>query len=117
LILLTKGARLIEQMLIKVNSATEVEILPCLLPELHAGRMCGFTCGEMGRFDFEWTKKKIRRLIFHSTKDQELQLHFQSDLKSFRLTREGTKITSNKNCGQVLSFVANATYFFDQFQK
>jgi hypothetical protein len=104
-------------MLIKVKSETEVEILPCLLPELHAGRMCGFMCEEMGRFDLEWTKKKIRRLIFHSAKDQELQLHFQSGLKSFRLRREGSKISSNKTCGEVLSFVANATYFFDRFQK
>lgn len=116
LLLLTKGAQLIGRMLISMTKTNEIEILPCVLPELHAGRFCNVECGEFGRIDLEWSKKKARRLVFHSVKDQSICFQFQKDLKSFRLQKKGSKTVSTKSCGEPFSFAANTTYFFDHFE-
>ncbi|MBA3602688.1 MAG: hypothetical protein H0W50_03410 [Parachlamydiaceae bacterium] len=122
LLLLTKGAQMIKQMLAAVNNCAEdnanaaVDILPCLLPELHAGRYCDVQLGSIGKLDLEWTKKQTRRIIFHSAKEQTLTFNFQKDLKSFRLRNAVTPVASLKTCGKPIVF-ATGTYFLDNFER
>lgn len=117
LVLLTKGVRLIQQMLIAINSPADIAILPCVFPELHAGRLCNVMFDGIGKIDLEWSKKKARRMIFYSAKEQAICFHFQNELKSFRLRRDRSNLSSTKICGESLFFAANTTYFFDHFQK
>lgn len=113
--LLKEGAELIKGMLINQVS-DEIEILPCLMPELHAGRFCNASIGELGSIDLEWTKKRARRLIFRSFKDQKVHFRFQKDLKTLRFTEE--KGPSQRfACGELLHFEAQKTYFFDRFEQ
>ncbi len=124
LLLLTKGAQMIKQMLVAVNICAQddtnpnaaIDILPCLLPELHAGRYCDVQLGSIGRLDLEWTKKQTRRIIFHSAKEQTLTFNFQKDLKSFRLRSTVTPVASLKTCGKPV-FFATGTYFLDNFER
>lgn len=112
LVLLTKGAQLIKEMLITYND-TKIHILPHLLSELHSGRYCDVQLGSVGQLDLEWTKKQARRMIFYSAKDQTLTFNFQKDLKSFRLISGNT---STKTCGEPITF-SKGTYFFDHFER
>jgi hypothetical protein len=118
--LLTKGAQLIKEMLVSVNDKLDdgktVDILPCLLPELHAGRYCDVHLGPIGKLDLEWTKKQTRRIIFHSAKEQNLTFNFQKDLMSFRLRDANSSVATVKTCGKPHVF-AVGTYYLDNFER
>ncbi|MBA3239218.1 MAG: hypothetical protein H0T62_12840 [Parachlamydiaceae bacterium] len=123
LLLLTGGAKIIRQMFLYISQesssaleASFIEILPCLLPELHAGRICGASLSTLGLIDLEWSKKKIRKMIFHSTKNQIIYFQFQAGISSFRLREASSTICITKACGESIVCVENSTYFFDHFQ-
>lgn len=116
LLLVSKGAKFIKNMLISQPDSQHVEILPCLIPELHAGRLCNASLGELGWLDLEWSKKQARRMIFFSAKEQSLCFHFQKRLKSYRLRKENAKVSWIRNCGEANAFEADTIYYFDQFQ-
>jgi hypothetical protein len=59
-------------------------ILPCLPPQLHAGRFLGVSLDGFS-VDIEWTKKKIRRLTLSPTKNQEIILVTPPFLKTCRI--------------------------------
>lgn len=115
LLLLTRGAQLIKQMLVDVRGGT-VDILPCLIPELHAGRYCNVRLGLIGKLDLEWSKKQARRLIFHSAREQKLSFNFQKDLKSFRLRSLNSTAATVKTCGEAIDFGVGL-YFLDNFKR
>lgn len=119
LVLLTQGMQLIKQMLVSVKQAsseTVINILPCLLSELHAGRYCDINLGEIGRLDLEWSKKQARRLVFHSVKEQTLTFNFQKDLKSFRLRSNNSTNAIIKTCNESVDFAAGI-YYLDNFKR
>lgn len=116
LILLTKGARLIRQMLLSKRSSDRIDILPCLLPELHAGRLCNASLGDSGWLDLEWSKKQTRRISFYSAKRQAIAFCFQSRLKSYRLQKADGSEVALRTCGDVVEFEADTTYYFDRFR-
>lgn len=115
LVLLTEGTSLIRRMLIDLLEPSHVEILPCLLPELHSGRLCGVFLSTLGTIDLEWSKKEIRRMIFRSTKRQIISFHFQHEISSFRLREATSTLSLTKTCGEAIEFAENSTYFFDHF--
>jgi hypothetical protein len=116
LLLLTKGAQLIKRMLVMTSNSERIDILPCLIPELHAGRFCNASLGEIGWLDLEWSKKQTRRMAFFSAKKQTLNFHFQSRLKSFRLRKAEAKGFSLQNCGDAIEFESDSTYYLDCFK-
>ncbi|MCB1181017.1 MAG: hypothetical protein KDK55_03225 [Chlamydiia bacterium] len=98
------------------QGSSSISILPHLPPECESGRMIhlDFPFGEL---NFEWTKKEVRRVIFHSRFEGELRFIFPPKIKSFRLR------TSLKERGKRI-FITNrlelnshSTYLLDQFQK
>lgn len=113
---LREGAALIREMLVSFKE-NSVEILPCLLPELHAGRFLGFSLGEKGSIDLEWSKKKIRRLIFRSLQNQTLTFKYQKSLQTYRMQMKGESHVQHLRCGDSIEFMAHQTYFFDRFEK
>lgn len=116
LLLLSKGAQLIKQMLVAVTPPQRIDILPCLMPELHAGRLCNASLGKIGWLDLEWSKKQTRRIVFFSAENQTLSFHFQSSLKSYRLCKANSNAMMLKTCGEPVAFEASTTYFLDRFQ-
>lgn len=116
LVLLTQGAKLIKNMLVCPAGEDRIEILPCLMPELHAGRLCNASLGEIGWLDLEWSKKQTRRISFYSARKQTLNFCFQSRLKSYRFRKADAKFSYVKSCGEAIVFEADTTYFFDCFE-
>ncbi len=87
LALLTEGSKLIRSLFFS-QEGNKIEILPLLPPEFHAGRFVSISCGALGTLDMEWTKKSLRRLVFHSHTNSEIQFIFPKELKSYRLEGE-----------------------------
>lgn len=116
LLLLTKGATFIKRMLVNLISSDTIDILPCLIPELHAGRYCNVVVGDIGTLDLEWSKKQARRMIFSSEKDQTVTFNFQKDLNSFRMRPINSQVATTKACGEAITFAKGVTYFFDNFK-
>lgn len=109
-VLIQEGARLIRKLFIDCTDS--IQILPCLPPQFHCGRFLDIAT-EYGTFDLEWSKKRLRRMIFRSSLEQSLTFSFQKDIKEFRFGSQ-TK-TETIQVGQPLCFEVNQTYFFDRF--
>jgi hypothetical protein len=112
LILLSEGATLIRELLIR-QDAQGIHILPFLPPELHYGRFLQVPVSG-GVLSFEWTKKIIRRLIFFSQENQEVLFHFRK-IDRYRLRDENEDRGQTITSGQSLFFEKNRYYFFDNF--
>ena len=111
--LFSEGVELIRSLFFQ-RKENKIEILPCLPPEFHCGKLLRICCGEYGSLDIEWTKKKIRRMEFFSLQDTEVIFSLRNGVKTFRV-RKG-----KKDRGEVLSanepvqVKANASYSLDR---
>jgi hypothetical protein len=113
---LSRGAELIEKLFIQLNGNV-INILPVLASEFHCGRFTGILCGDQGSLDMEWSKKLIKKVIFHAAKESVLKLRFQKGVKTFRL-RESIKDKGVRvSCGSDIEISTGKTYFLDNFQK
>ena len=84
LVLLREGSRLIRRLFVQQEQG-QISFLPFLLPSLHQGCLLDVPLEGEGRMSMEWTKKVIRRLTIFVERDQELLLHFRSNVRSYRL--------------------------------
>lgn len=116
LYLLAEGSQLIRSLFI-ASSGNEVFILPNLPPECFAGRMTQVNCLPYGEIDFEWTKKMIRKVVFRSLADGEINFHFHSSIKNFRLRRSRQDLGVRLSCGEPVEIKSGSYYVLDQFQK
>lgn len=113
--LLCEGGRMIRSLFIQANQE-EVAILPVLPPQFHCGRLVGLEIPGVGNIDLEWSKHRIRRLVFEAAKSGTLNLRFQKEIRQYRF-REGNKdrgvIILNKSS---INFVQGSRYFLDCFE-
>lgn len=114
--LLTKGAELIRSLFVQCDGH-RLSILPALPSEFHSGRMTNVHCEGYGKVDLEWTKKKIRRMVFHSETSSPLNVKFQKEIKSFRL-RTGNRDRGQRYLTQIpIDTQAGQIYWFDNFEQ
>ena len=113
--IITRGADLIESLFVQQNEI--VEILPCLPPQFHCGRLTGVSCGDLGNLDMEWSKKIIKKIIFHALSDGILKLRFQKGVKTLRLRESLRERGRRISCGSDIEIFSGKTYFLDNFQK
>lgn len=116
LYLLTEGAQLIRSLFI-ASSGNEIFILPNLPPECFFGRMTRVSCLPYGEIDLEWTKKMIRKIVFRSFKEGEVNFHFHSSIRSFRLRYSRQDHGIRLSCGEPVEIKSGSIYLLDQFQK
>ena len=65
----------------------------------------------------EWSKKIIKKVIFHASGNGTLKLRFQKGVKTFRL-RESLKERGRRiSCDSNIEIFSEKTYFLDNFQK
>lgn len=115
LILLTEGAALIRSLFFQQQDR-HLSLLPALPPEFHCGRMVGLTCRPFGTLDLEWTKKQLRRLIFHAEESAQLIFSFPKDRKQFRLRERDDAKGSLFFCGQPFPIEKGKEYLLDNFR-
>lgn len=109
LILLTEGSKIIRSLFFQ-QTGNDLFILPRLPPQFHCGRYLQIRCEDLGLLDIEWTKKTIRRMVFHAEKNAEIQFHFPKDVNRFRLEGEIHPV------GSPVEFLGGQVYHFDNFQ-
>lgn len=115
LILLSEGSSLIRKLFIQQEN-DQLAILPYLLPSLHCGRLLQAPLEGGGWISIEWTKKRVRRLVIYSEKDQELAMKFRSDVRSYRLRQTEQDKGVRVACRDSLHVKQNEFYLFDNFQ-
>lgn len=108
--LLREGAKTIRSLFIR-HQNDEISILPCLPIEFHCGRFLHVQCGSLGRVDFEWSKKIIRRMVFYAEKSGSIEFHFSKEIERFRLN--GQMHIAEK----LIEVTQGQIYTFDRFQK
>ena len=116
LILLEKGYEIIRSLFISQDK-NNIEILGCLLPTFHSGRMVNFSLESIGIIDIEWSKKLLKKMILRPYQSSTVRFKLQSSIKSFRMR------TGLKDKGKVfhpesdIPIENNQIYYFDRFQK
>lgn len=113
--LLTEGAELIRSLFIR-SSQGKIEVLPCLPPDFHCGRIAHISCGTSGNCAIEWSKKLIRRMVFTAAEDGELQFVFQREVNRFRLRMSVKDIGKVIAWGTPVEVAKGQCYLFDHFE-
>lgn len=114
--LLSRGAELIRRLFI-YHEDCRVHLLPFLPTEFHCGRFLDITCGEIGNFNLEWSKKFLRCCSFRPSQSMEISFAFSHGEKRFRL-RKGNK-DRGIICpvGKPLEVSLGQNYWFDNFER
>lgn len=116
LTLLAAGARLISNLFVQTAEAS-ITLLPALPNALHCGRLLHVNCNGLGLLDLEWSKRLVRRIVFHSAADQELLFSFPRELKRFRLRRAPDDIGKILSCPAKLYLAKDQCYLLDNCEK
>ena len=114
LTLLVEGARVIREMFLSQRN-NQLFVLPHLLPELHCGTFLNVEISQIGTMSIEWTKKTIRRCVFYSKHNQEIEFIFKSNVQSYRLRDSSKQMNLKCNRASLLTLQENTHYFFDNF--
>lgn len=114
--LLTEGASLIKQLFLQ-EEENNIHILPVLPSEFSCGRLVQTKCGAKGVVDLEWSKHLLRRMIFSSNFEGQLNFHFQKELKRFRLRKTPQDRGVILHCNEPLNVHAGQCYYFDRLEK
>ncbi len=112
--LLNASKDLIESLFFHFNDR-ELRLLPCLPPELHCGRMTGVKLENI-LLDFEWTKKKMRRMMLLTDKSEALRVLLPKDIHSFRLTTKENEKGALYSNGSEILLEPGVTYLCDRFE-
>jgi hypothetical protein len=94
--LLHEGARLIRSLFF-AEQGQELFLLPHLPPQCHAGRFIRIKTARGDELSMEWSKKRIKKVLFRSAHTGEVLLKLQKGITSFRIRR------SMKDKGQIVS--------------
>jgi len=116
LFLLTESAHLIRSLFFQ-EMENRILLLPCLPTEFASGRFTGIVTSEGNKFDLEWSKKLLRRVIFYSHRQQVLRLELQKPLKGFRLRFDHKDRGRMISCNEPIELKAQQTIYLDRFQK
>jgi len=112
--LLCKGAQMIRNLFVQ-ERGDELLLLPSSPILFDSGRLVGVEWGQIGKVDFEWTKRQMRRLVLRVRLGGVRILSFPKEVKEFRLRSD----CQEEKCsnGQPLALVVGKTYLLDRFQK
>lgn len=114
--MLVEGALLMRSLVLQ-RYDDEIQILPTLPVEFHAGRALHLRVKDKGLVDIEWTKKQIRRVVFNPTVSGELRLTFPKQITSFRLREterdSGRRVARDER----ISVTDGQQIWLDRFQK
>ena len=112
--LLCKGAKMVRNLFVQERDGVLL-LLPSSPILFDSGRLVGVEWGNIGRVDFEWTKRQMRRLVLRVRSGGVQTLSFPKEVKEFRLRSD----CQEQKCsnGQPLALAAGKTYLLDRFQK
>ena len=116
---LTEGSRLILSLFFKENERGW-EILPCLLPLFHSGRLIDLTTQSEEKISMEWSKHQLKKVAIQTHLQRIQSLSFPKEIRSFRLRkslREKGKTILAQGGRVDLNLPANSQLLLDCFKK
>ncbi|MGK5594055.1 MAG: hypothetical protein ACSNEK_01685 [Parachlamydiaceae bacterium] len=113
LALLTKGSELIRSLFLDIKD-NQIHLLPLLPNEIISGRLTHLE-SHLGSFNFEWSKRAPKKLIFKATANGSLSFIFPKKIHKARLrlndNDKGVIVKSNS----LLNCEEGTCYYLDQF--
>ncbi|NDD58510.1 MAG: hypothetical protein EBZ47_04550 [Chlamydiae bacterium] len=113
--LLLVGSRLIRSMFF-FESHGIYQLLPCLLPDFHSGRVNNITTSSGDKISFAWSKHKLREVMVTAASEAIL-FHFPNDIKRFRLKFHPSDKGAVLDAGAKLLTQRGSCIFLDRFEK
>lgn len=108
--ILQEAARQIRSLFFEQNER-RLAFLPRLPISFDAGRMVGLIAPGIGTIDFEWSKKRLRRVVLYANTSGEVLFDLPKEIATFRIQRK-QKISKNTP----ILLESNKTYHFDCFE-
>ena len=116
---LFQGAQLIRKQFLHMDEKG-VAILPHLPSQVYCGRLLNAHLGSWGHLSVEWSKKKVRQVVFHCHRSGDLPFLFADVSTSYRLCVDGPDFQDRKGrrvgVNATLSVEKGRCYFFDRFE-
>jgi len=106
--LLTRGAARIRRLFVDEEEGV-LHLLPHLPQRLHCGRLLDAPW-QLGRFDMEWSRRRLRRLILRTEKAGEFRL----ETDGWKRCRLGQRLLL---AGDLVTVGENETLCFDRFER
>jgi len=116
LILLKETGKMIRSLFF-TQEKNHLFLLPKLLQPFTSGRMIGIDCKDVGRVDFEWSERRLRKVIFTPKVTGQIVLHPPKDVQSFRLRCSREDRGKTLNPGDPIDITELKPLFFDRFEK
>ena len=113
LAILPEAARKIRSLFFREEGRRLVLLGDCKFP---AGRMTHVQAESVGEIDFEWTKKRLRRLCLRAKKSGEIFLDMPREIQSFRVRKSMQGRGKVQEASDLLFVEAGTTYYLDRFQ-
>lgn len=113
--LLIDGGKLIRSLFIQERE-NKIYLLPALPPEFHCGRFAQLI-SKWGICDIEWTKKALRRVVFHATKAEKISFVFSKGEKRCRLRHSYKDKGTIYINGSTIDLQPDQNYWFDNFSR
>jgi hypothetical protein len=88
--LLYDSAALIRSLFYREGNGNRVAILPALPPEFHCGRFINIALSSGVMLSFEWTKKKLRRVLLSASQEVDIVLQLPHAIASCRCKSKQT---------------------------
>jgi hypothetical protein len=114
--LIQEGAKWVRSLFFHQNER-RLSFLPNLPIPLHSGRLLHGIAEGIGEFDFEWSKKILKRVVLRASNTGDVVLILQKGLESFRIRKSMNEKGNRVNAGEPLLLEDGKTYFLDRFQK
>lgn len=100
-----------------VQEKAHFYLLPKLLQPFLCGRLLGIECTGYGKIDLEWSKRKLKKVIFYPDTLKTIHIYPSKEIKHFRFRRsfkdKGQKIFP----GDPIIITDKKPLFFDRFEK
>jgi hypothetical protein len=109
--LITHGGAFIRSLFFQ-ETDSGISLLPCLPPEMHAGRFTSLKTSHGDLIDLEWSKKLLKKVVIHPAHTREVTLNLQHALKSFRINKR-----RRAQAKDALSLESGQTLILDRFEK
>lgn len=109
--LIQEASRQIRALFFRQNER-RLAFLPHLPLPLDAGKLTGLKVAGVGKIDFEWSKKSLRRAVIHTDTSGEVIPEWPKEIKSYRVGKK-----ESKKRGEPLLLQAGKIYLLDRFEK
>lgn len=100
-----------------VQEESHFILLPKLLQPFMCGRLLHINCLGYGKMDFEWSKRRLAKIIYYPDNTKTIHIHPSKDIKSFRIRTYRNDKGRVIYPGDSIVISEKKPLYFDRFEK